>query len=453
MYETAGENRPVGVLLRTHLVAVVLGLVGALGLDAEVGGLVVVEHGELDVELGKVETGDLLVKTLGKHVHVNLVVGVVLPQLNLGKDLVGERVGHDEGGMASGAAKVDETALGEEDDVAAVLEGVAVNLGLDVDTLSGVGVKPRHIDLAVEVTDVAEDGVLLHLLEVVGADDALATSGGDEDVGLLDSLVEGGDLVTLHGSLESVNGVDLGNDNTGTEAAEGSSATLADITVTSNEGDLTSDHDIGGTLDTIKERLTATVEVVELALGDGVVDVDGGALELTLLHHLVQVVHTSGGLLGDTLDTGKELGVLVVDDVGEVTTVVKDHVEGLAIGEEDGLLNAPVVLLIGLTLPGIDRDASGGNGGGSVILGGEDVAGRPLNLSTEGGEGLNENGSLDGHVETTSNAGTLEGLLRAVETAHLHETGHLILSELDLLATPLGKGDVSDFVSELSGHF
>ena len=46
------------------------------------------------------------------------------------------------------------------------------------------------------------------------------------------------------------------------------------------------------------------------------------------------------------------LGVLVVDVVGEVTAVVKDHVEGLAIGEEDGLLNAPDVLLVGLSLPG-----------------------------------------------------------------------------------------------------
>jgi len=47
-------------------------------------------------------------------------------------------------------------------------------------------------------------------------------------------------------------------------------------------------------------------------------------------------------LLADALDSGKELWVLVVDQLGEVTAVVQDHVKGLAVGEVDGLLDAPV---------------------------------------------------------------------------------------------------------------
>jgi hypothetical protein len=49
------------------------------------------------------------------------------------------------------------------------------------------------------------------------------------------------------------------------------------------------------------------VEVVELALGDGVVDVDGGEQELAGLLHLVQALHTGGGLLGDTHAGGHDL--------------------------------------------------------------------------------------------------------------------------------------------------
>ena len=63
-----------------------------------------------------------------------------------------------------------------------------------------------------------------------------------------------------------------------------------------------------------------------------------------------------------------------MNEGGKVTTVVKDHVEGLAIGESgQGLLNAPLVLLLGLALPGEDGNASGGDGSGGVILSGEDV--------------------------------------------------------------------------------
>ena len=66
---------------------------------------------------------------------------------------------------------------------------------------------------------------------------------------------------------------------------------------------LSSKHDIGGPLDSVNQGLPAAVEVVELGLGDGVVDVDGGDLQGVVLEHLVQVVHTSGRLLRQALDS------------------------------------------------------------------------------------------------------------------------------------------------------
>ena len=40
--------------------------------------------------------------------------------------------------------------------------------------------------------------------------------------------------------------------------------------------------------------------------------------------------------------TGEELGVLLVDERGEVAAVVEDHVGGLAVGERlDRLVDAP----------------------------------------------------------------------------------------------------------------
>lgn len=111
---------------------------------------------------------DLLIESLGENVdtdgllaggaELNVLLaelGVLgLEQSNLGKDLVGERAGHDEGRVAGGTAKVDETTLGQQDDVAAVGHGVAVNLGLDVLDRLGVGLEPGNVDLNVEVTDV-----------------------------------------------------------------------------------------------------------------------------------------------------------------------------------------------------------------------------------------------------------------------------------------------------------
>ena len=393
-----------------RLVAVDLGLEGTSQGQTKVLGLDGGQLSQLGVDVVQVAASDLLIQLLGENVDTDgLLAGgtelnvlaaesgiLGLEESDLSKDLVGERARHDEGRVTSGTAQVDKTTLSQEDDVLAV-EEVTVDLGLDVLDGLSVGLQPGNVDLNVEVTNVANNGVVAHGLEVAANEDVTATSGGNEDLTDLGGLLHGGDLVTLDSSLEGVDGVDLSNEDASTHGVESLGTTLTDITVTGDNTDLTSDHDIGGTLDTIDEGLTATVQVVELGLGDTVVDVDGRDLEGTLLQHAVKVVDTGGGLLGDTVAALELLGELLVDEGGEVTTVIEDQVELLAILEgAELLLETPLVLLLGLTLPGEDGDTGGGDSGGSVVLGGEDVAGSPGDLSTEVSEGLDEDSGLDG---------------------------------------------------------
>ena len=81
---------------------------------------------------------DLLVELLREHVNTELELARVRPEGDLGKDLVGKRAGHNEGWVASGATKVDETSFSEENDVAPVGQSVTIHLRLDVDDLYGV---------------------------------------------------------------------------------------------------------------------------------------------------------------------------------------------------------------------------------------------------------------------------------------------------------------------------
>ena len=431
------------------------------------------ELGQLDVDVLQVQTGHLLVEDLGQHVDTNgllagsteldvlLTEGSVLglEQSNLGQDLVGERARHDERRVTGGTAKVDQTTLRQEDDVAAVGHQVTVNLGLDVLDALGVGLEPGNVDFNVEVTDVADNGVVAHHLKVRTAQDVTAAGGGDKDLTQRSSVLHGGDLVAVDGGLESLDGIDLSNEDTGTHAAESIGTTLANVTVTSNDTHLASNHDIGGTLDPVNERLPAPVQVVELGLGNGVVDVDGGHGQLVLLEHTVQVVDTGGGLLGETVATLELLGELGVDQGSQVTTVVQDEVELLAILESlELLLQAPVVLLLRLALPGKDGDTGSSNRRRSVVLSGEDVAASPGDLSTQRSESLNEDSSLDGcnpsasffllpkerigrtHVQATGNTGTLEGLFCTVLATDSHETRHFNLGQLNLPTTESGQG-------------
>ena len=271
--------------------------------------------------------------------------------------------------------------------------GEPVNLRFDVHDRHGVLLQPSDIDLNVKVSDVGDDGIFEHDLEVLAGDDILVAGGGDEDVGAGGGVFHGRDFETSHSGLEGVDWVDLGDKNASSvrpqslralEAAHQNGSSyqmwqlttyaLSDIAVTSNDDNLSSKHDVCGTLNTVDKGLAASIVVVELALGDGVVDIDGGDLELALPVHTVEVVNTGGGLFGETPDSGKELWVFFVNEGGEITTVVENQVQRLAAVETlDRLVNTPEVFLLGLALPGEDGNACNGNGSSGMVLGGEDV--------------------------------------------------------------------------------
>jgi hypothetical protein len=440
-----------------------------------------------------VEGSDLFVKLLREDVDLTLlvlIVGLVSPQLNLSKDLVGERAGHNETGVTSGATQVKEAALGEEDNSVTVGELVAINLVLDIQALdAGVAIESLKVNFVVEVTDVSNNSVVLHLGHMLGHDDVFVTGGSDKDVSSVDNRLDSLDFVAFHTRLEGADGVTLGDDDTGATSLHGSSATLTDITEPADNNLLASKHDIGGTHETIGKRVFAAVNVVELLLGDRVVDVDGSEEELALLGHLLKSVHASGGLLGETNELLAHLGPEVGDTLlelpfdkseddleflvggghrvgesaellegslsldtfvhhdGSITTVIDEHVGAGVVGPDKHSQGAFPVFLEGLSLPGEDVGGLGGdNSSSGVILGGVDIARAPSDYGTEFGEGLDEGSSLDGHVEGSRNAGTLEDLARSVLFTDVHETGHFDFGDVQFFAAEFGELNVSDFV-------
>ena len=100
-------------------------------------------------------------------------------------------------------------------------------------TLAGLhfAFEPGHVDLDVEVADVADDRVVLHLLHVLAADDVAAAGGGDEDVALRGGLFHRGDFVAFHRGLQGVDRVDLGDDHAGAELRIDVGTALADVAV------------------------------------------------------------------------------------------------------------------------------------------------------------------------------------------------------------------------------
>src|SRR5947207_3396585 len=113
--------------------------------------------------------------------------------------------------MAGRAAEVDEPALGEDDDALAVGPDHVIDLRLDL--FPAQLRKGGDLDFAVEVADVADDGVVLHLVHMSAGDDINVAGGGDEDVAELAGVIHGDDLEAFHTRLQGANGIDLGDVN------------------------------------------------------------------------------------------------------------------------------------------------------------------------------------------------------------------------------------------------
>ena len=217
--------------------------------------------------------------------------------------------------------------------------------------------------------DVADNRVFRHQLEMTSEDHVAAAGRGDEDLPTGGGLFHRGHFVAFHRCLKGVDGVDLGDDHASTQRLHRVGTALPDVAVAGNHDNLAGDHHVSRPLDPVSEALAAAVEIVKLRLRARIVDIDRRQLQLTLLGHLIEPMHTRRGLLGEATDVPQQFWILLMHHRGEVTTVVEDHVERLVIGKEQSLLDAPVELLVRHSLPGVDRNARLGDRCGSVVLG------------------------------------------------------------------------------------
>ena len=100
-------------------------------------------------------------------------------------------------------------------------ESVLIYLRLDVQLLNaGSLVQLLHLDLVVEVADVADDCLVFHQLHVLEGDDVEVAGAGDVDVASAQGLFNGSNFEAFHCCLESIDRVDFCDDDASAHAAQ-----------------------------------------------------------------------------------------------------------------------------------------------------------------------------------------------------------------------------------------
>ena len=113
--------------------------------------------------------------------------------------------------------------------------------------------QPEGIDFAIKMANVTDNGVLAHLQEMFSSDNALASGGGDYQVGEFGAVVHCVDLESFHGGLESVDWINFGNDDPAAERFQRLGGSLTDVTVSGADCGLSSQHNVSCTLDAINK--------------------------------------------------------------------------------------------------------------------------------------------------------------------------------------------------------
>src|SRR5438874_3673254 len=129
-----------------------------------------------------------------------------------------------------------------------------------------------------------------------------------------------------------------------------------------------------------------------------------------------------------------------------VAAIVHDKLWPLALWMRNRAVSAPPIVFERFAFPCEDRDAALRDRCRGMILRRKNITARPAHSSAEINEGFYENGSLDRHVQRSSNANARQRLIRRVFLPDSHQTGHLFLGDGNFLSSEIRQRDVGDFM-------
>ena len=179
---------------------------------------------------------------------------------------------HDLGRMAHTAGQIYKTSLAEH------VQRASVRKCIPDDILPSVLLFYRHlfqggdIDLAVKMSCVAEDRLILHHSKMLRSDDVLAACDRDKDVTDLRRLIHLHDAEPVHGRVQRFEGVYLGDDHVCAHSLCAHGRSFSAPSVSCDDNSLARNDEVGRVHDRRPDRLTGTVFVVIIMLCLRVID-------------------------------------------------------------------------------------------------------------------------------------------------------------------------------------
>ena len=189
--------------------------------------------------------------------------------------------------------------------------------------------EPCDVDLAVEMTGVAQYSSILHIGKVFFVDNLVAACHGDEEVAELRRVCHRHDIEAVHDRFDRADRIDLGDDDSCAEAFRSHRNALAAPAVACDNDDLAGDDQVGGTVDAVPHGLARAVAVVKEMFHHGVVDAHHRKCKLALAVHGFQTNDAGRGLFASADDARDQVGQFGVHHMDQITAVVDDDIRAM----------------------------------------------------------------------------------------------------------------------------
>src|SRR6266851_3205258 len=274
----------------------------------------------------QLEPGDVLVDVLGDRVDPPFQLGVVFYHPLAAERLIGEGHVHHRGWMSLGSGEIDQATFAENDHPLAILEGVLLDEFADGGLVLRQGAKPVEIQLYVEMAAVGDDRPVLHLLEMLFADDVNVAGGGAEKVANLRRVGNGHYPKSVHHCFEPAKWVDLRHHHVGAHSLRAHGDSLAAPAISGDDENGAGDQSVRRPDDPVQGGLAGAIPIVEQVLGQSVIHRDDRIPEHALLGHRPEPDHAGGRLLGAADDVLEQFLAVGVDNADEVRAVVHGQV-------------------------------------------------------------------------------------------------------------------------------
>jgi hypothetical protein len=176
-----------------------------------------------------------------------------------------------------------------------------------------------------------------------------------------------------------------------------------------------------------------------------------GTFSVAFLQHLHQAVHAGGGFFGDAVDFLQHLRIFLMHDPVRSPPSSRIMLASQGLPSFRMVCSSTTVFFFGLAFPGKHGECRRGDGGGGVVLRGENIAGGPAHFRAQCTSVSISTAVWMVMWMQPMIFAPASGFCGGVFAAQAHQGGHFGFGEDDFLAAPVGQGNIGNFVVEGRG--